>query len=58
MCGAGEALEIAGRQGPVGVLVVVQGQADLLEVVGALDPPRGLAGRLDGGQEQGDQDRR
>jgi hypothetical protein len=39
-----------------GVHVVVQRQADLLEVVGALDPPRGLARRLDGRQEQADQD--
>ena len=38
-------------------MVVVQGQADLLEVVGALDAPRRLAGRLDGRQQQGDQDR-
>ena len=37
-------------------VVVVQGQADLLEVVDALGPPGGLAGRLHGGQEQGDQD--
>ena len=31
-------------------------QADLLEVVRALGPTGRLAGRLDGGQEQGDQD--
>ena len=36
--------------------VVVQGQADLLEVVDALGTPGGFAGRLDGGQQQGDQD--
>ena len=35
----------------------MQGQADLLEVVGALSPSRGLASRLDRRQEQGDQDR-
>jgi hypothetical protein len=33
----------------------VQGQADLLEVVGALHPPHRLARRLDGGEQQGDQ---
>ena len=37
--------------------VVVQGQADLLEVVDALDAPGRLARRLHGGQEQGDQHR-
>jgi hypothetical protein len=29
---------------------------DLFQVVDALHPPPGLARRLDGGQEQGDQD--
>ena len=38
-------------------MVVVDGQADLLEVVDALRPPGRLAGRLHGGQQQGDQDR-
>ena len=38
-------------------MVVVEGQADLLEVVGALDPPRRLARRLHGRQEQRDQHR-
>jgi len=33
----------------------VHPQADLLQVVDALRPPRGLARRLDGRQEQGDQ---
>ncbi len=35
--------------------VVVQGQADLLQVVDALDAPGRLACGLDGGQKQGDQ---
>ena len=43
------------REGPGDALVVVQRQADLLEVVRALDPAGRLAGRLDGGQQQGDQ---
>jgi len=34
----------------------VQGQSDLLEVVDALGATRGLAGSLDRGQKQGDQD--
>ena len=38
-------------------MVVVQGQADLLQVVDALRPPGRLAGGLDGGQQQRDQDR-
>ena len=39
-----------------GALVVVQGQADLLQVVRALGAAGRLAGRLHGGQQQGDQD--
>ena len=35
----------------------MQGEADLLEVVDALRPAGGLAGRLHGGQQQGDEDR-
>ena len=31
-------------------------QPDLLEVVGALSPPRTFAGRLDGRQQQADED--
>ena len=42
--------------GAVDVVVVVQGQAELLQVVDALAPPGGLAGGLHGGQQQGDQD--
>ena len=45
----------AGRR--CGRVVVVDGQAELLEVVDALRPPGRLARRLDGGQQQGDQDR-
>ena len=45
-----------GRPGPVRALVVVEGQADLLEVVLAPGTGRGLAGLLDGGEEQADQD--
>ena len=45
-----------GGERVVGVVVAVQGQADLLQVVDALGPPRRLACGLDGGQEQGDQD--
>jgi hypothetical protein len=49
----------AGTQGEhvVGRVVVVQSQADLFEVVNALRSPGGFAGRLHGGQQQGDQDR-
>ena len=46
------------KREPAGsALVVVQGQADLLEVVDALDAAGGLARRLHGGQQQRDQDR-
>ena len=37
-------------------MVVVHGEAELLEVVDALDAPGGRAGGLHGGQQQGDQD--
>ena len=47
---------VAGRDAVVGVVVVVRGQGDLLEIVRALHPPRRLAGRLHGGQQQCDQD--
>jgi hypothetical protein len=40
----------------VDLVVVVEGEADLLQVVDAPGPPRRLARRLDGGQQQGDQD--
>ena len=45
-----------GRERPDGIVVVVEGEAQLLHVVGALGAAGRLAGRLDGGQEQGDQD--
>ena len=37
--------------------VILNGDSELHQVVDALHPTRGLAGRLDGGQEQCDQDR-
>ncbi len=40
----------------VSLVIVVQAQADLLEIVDALDPSGGLAGALNRGQQQGDQD--
>ncbi len=39
-----------------GIVIILQGETDLLEVVGATDPPRGLSGRLNGRQQQRDQD--
>src|SRR5262245_22063186 len=36
-------------------VVIVEGHTDLLEVVDALHAPRGLTGRLNGRQEQADQ---
>src|SRR5262249_58416931 len=45
-----------GRQGDLGVVVVAEGQAELLEVVGALHPRGGVADLLDGGEEQADED--
>ena len=43
------------RIATVGALVIGQPQAELLEVVGALGTPRGLARRLHGREQQGDQ---
>lgn len=43
------------RERAVDVMIVVQGQADLLEVVDALHPTGRLAHGLDGRQQQGDQ---
>jgi hypothetical protein len=40
---------------PVSVVVVVTGQADLLEVVGAVDAVGGRADLLDGGEQHGDE---
>src|SRR5262249_18365027 len=45
-----------GRKAPVGVVVVVQGEGELLDVVCAPNPRRGLADLLDGGGEQRDGD--
>ena len=39
----------------MGRRIVVDRQAHLPEVVGTLHPPGGFAGRLNGGQQQGDQ---
>src|SRR5262249_17060048 len=47
----------AGRELLVGAVVVVQGQADLLEVVLALEPGGGRSDLLDGGEQQRDQAR-
>ena len=49
-------LHLAPGQRVVRAVIVVQREPDLLQVVDALRPPGGLAGRLHGGQEQGDQD--
>jgi hypothetical protein len=46
----------AGREAPVDAVVVVCGQAQLLQIVGALQAGGGLADLLDGGQEQADED--
>src|SRR5262249_7865212 len=46
----------AGGQAAVGVVVVVQGDAHLFEVVGALGAVGGVADLLHGRQEQRDQD--
>ena len=44
------------REASVGALVIGRGKGELLEVVDALRPPSSLAGGLDRGQEQRDQD--
>ena len=49
--------DVRRRKGADDALVIVQAQAHLLEIVGALDAAGRLAGGLDGRQEQGDQDR-
>ena len=46
----------ARREAAVHAFVVVQGEADLLQVVLALHAGGGLADLLDGGQQQADQD--
>ena len=45
-----------GGKEPVGRFVIQGGEAPLLEVVEALDPPGRLSRRLDGRQQQGDED--
>src|SRR5262249_12960862 len=45
-----------GREPTLGVVETVQGQAELLEVVAALQACGRLADLLDGGQEQADED--
>ena len=47
----------AGGRAAMGAFVIVDGQAELLEVVLALGSPGGLAGLLNGGEQEGDQDR-
>ena len=51
------AVDPAGREAADGVVVVVHGQADLLQVVDALRPAGGLPRRLDRREQEGDQDR-
>ena len=41
----------------IGAFIIRQRQPELLQIVDALGPASGFAGRLDGRQEQGDQDR-
>src|SRR5205814_6594243 len=45
------------RETAVDILVIVAGQGELLQVVGALNPPRGLPSRLHRREQQRDQDR-
>jgi len=46
----------AGGEVPDAVVVVLKGEADLLEVVGALHSGGGFTHLLDGGEQQADQD--
>ena len=43
------------REGAETLVIIVQRQPDLLQVIGTLHPPRGVARRLHRGQEQRDQ---
>jgi len=43
------------RENSKNVGVIVLGQSELFEVIGALHPPCGFPGCLNGGQQQGDQ---
>src|SRR5262249_14633733 len=47
---------LAGREGAVDVVIVVQADTDLVQVVLALQPAGGLADLLDGGHQQADED--
>jgi Replication initiator protein A len=47
--------DVAGRERVMRAMIVMHRQPDLLQVVQALRPPRRFPGRLDGGQQQGDQ---
>jgi hypothetical protein len=49
-------VDAARRQEAVGVVIAVDGDADLLEVVGAADACGGLAHLLDGREQEADQD--
>src|SRR5260370_887411 len=53
----GQVEAVADGEGAVEVVIVVQGKAQLLQVIHALRPPRGLPSRLYGGEQQGDEDR-
>src|SRR5262249_16218412 len=55
--GGGSEVESPRREAHVRVVIVVQGQRDLLEVVGALRASGGLAHLLDSGEQQADEDR-
>src|SRR5262249_46653655 len=57
VCRRGAEVPPASREELVRVVVVVEGQADLLEIVGTLGPGRRLPHFLDGRQEQADEDR-
>ena len=49
-------LNVGRREAEIGVRIVMEGQANLLEVVETLQPPRGFASRLHGRQQQRNQD--
>ncbi len=49
-------LHATGRKGPVHIVIVVQGQPDLLQIVATLRAPGRLAGHLHRRKQQRDQD--
>lgn len=53
---ADEARERADREDPIGVVIEVEGDADLLEVIGAAGASSGFSSHLHGGKQEGDQD--